>query len=452
MTLLKAVLGSFLLMLVGSLVTDAALLHTFYSATASASGLVLATDGNFYGTTRYGGNNDLGTVFRLTPTGANQVIYSFTGGNDGANPAAALCLGPDGFLYGTAQYGGTGNAGTVFKISIAGSITSLRSLVGATDGAEPIAGLVIGTNGILYGTASGAGAQGFGTVFGITTNGVTFATLKTFAGTDGDNPGAALVVGTDGLLYGTTQDGGTNNRGTIFKITTGGTFTSLFSFNGTNGAVPQAALVQGADGAFYGTTAYGGTSEFGSIFRIKSIGAFASLYSIIQEDIGSNPSGGVVFGTNGNLYCIANNGGENGFGSIIQVIAFNDFASYYNFTGDNDGGNPSSTLFRRSDGLLFGTTSVSGTNGGGTAFQFATVPQIFFDTEQLIANGLQIRYAGRGGVPNGQYFILSSTNLTTPLTNWNNLATNNFDGIGRFIFTNVPNKLEPKRFFVLRLP
>ena len=191
-------------------------------------------------------------------------LHSFNLLPNGGDPEAALVQGNDGYLYGTTRIGGTnGGAGTVFRISRNGVLTTLYHFTGGSDGASPTAGLVQGSDGNFYGTTSGTTSAGggsnyWGTVFRISTNGV-LITLHSFTGTsDGAYP-TGLVQGRDGYLYGTTPEGGGANyvgAGTVFRISTNGALTTLYSFSGaTDGASPQAGLVQGSDGYLYGTTA-----------------------------------------------------------------------------------------------------------------------------------------------------------------------------------------------------
>jgi uncharacterized repeat protein (TIGR03803 family) len=243
----------------------------------SSASLVQASDGNLYGITNGGGTSDPagGTVFRITPSGALTTIYSFCSRSDCADgdvPYGGLTQGADGNLYGTTLSGGTNNNGTIFKITLNGSLTTLYtfcSQVYCPDGSQPYAGLVEGADGNFYGTTSSGGnygdcnVGGCGTIFRITPTG-TLTTLHAFDNTDGDNPYAGVVQGTDGNFYGATASGGSSNNcesqtcGTIFKITPSGSLTTLHSFDRTDGAWLLGGLMQASDGNFYGTTSQGG--------------------------------------------------------------------------------------------------------------------------------------------------------------------------------------------------
>jgi len=245
---------------------------------APAAGLAWGPNGALYGTTQLGGTNDLlnggdGTVFEVTTNGGFTSLISFTGTNGshlGAEPSARLMLGKDGNFYGTTQFGGTndllnGGDGTIFRMTSTGTLTTLVSF-NYVAGANPQAGLVQGADGNCYGTAYYGGGQGAGTIFKMTPLGVV-TVLVSLDYANGANPYADLVQGMDGNLYGATQVGGMNNCGTVFQMTPAGALTSLVSFDGTNGRYPVAGLVQGADGNFYGTTASGTTSPQGTVYR-----------------------------------------------------------------------------------------------------------------------------------------------------------------------------------------
>jgi uncharacterized repeat protein (TIGR03803 family) len=252
----------------------------FFNSTNGANpwaGLTLGNDGNFYGTTSEGGSEygyeGYGTVFKVTTNGTLTTLVSFNETN-GASPEAALTLGPDGCFYGTTSSGGSSNYGTVFKVATNGTLTTLVSF-NVTNGAGPDAALTPGPDGIFYGTTRGGGTNGgYGTVFKVTTNG-TLNTLYSFTGgSDGAYPSAGLTLGNDGNFYGTTYSGGIANSsyftgmGTVFQVTTNGTLTTVVSFDDTNGAWPWGALTLGNDGNFYGTTLQGGASEDGTVFRL----------------------------------------------------------------------------------------------------------------------------------------------------------------------------------------
>ena len=235
------------------------------------AGLIQGKDGNFYGTTASSGPGGGGTVFQMTPLGILTNLVSFNNTN-GAGPRAGLVQAMDGNFYGTTYNGGSNNFGTVFQATTNGTLTTLVIFTFTTNGAYPIAGLIQGQDGNFYGTTAIGGTNSGGTAFQVTTNG-TLATMVSFdiSGSAGNSPYAGLVQYSDGNLYGTTYQGGTNGNGTIFKLTTNGIFTSLYSFTGTNdGANPYAGLVQGKDGSLYGTTENGGTNGFGTDIQVRN--------------------------------------------------------------------------------------------------------------------------------------------------------------------------------------
>jgi uncharacterized repeat protein (TIGR03803 family) len=236
------------------------------------AGLVQGNDGNLYGTTDIGGTNGgYGTVFQITTNGTFTTFASFNNTN-GAYPFATLIQANDGNFYGTTPSGGTNNPGygTIFKLTTNGTITALVSFKNT------------------HGTTRNGGTNGDnGTVFKLTTNGV-LTTLISFNGTNGANPLAGLVQGSDDNFYGTTISGGTNSPGygTIFKLTTNGIITTLVSFNSTNGATPTAGLMQSNDGNFYGTTSSGGANGFGTIFRFSIVPTPQPVIQMVGQNAG----------------------------------------------------------------------------------------------------------------------------------------------------------------------
>jgi uncharacterized repeat protein (TIGR03803 family) len=308
------------------------------------AGLVQATDGNLYGTTVSGGANGAGTVFRMTPSGALSPLYSFCSQNncaDGAAPSSTLLQATDGNFYGTTLYGGASNAGVVFKMTPNGTLSPLYSFCSQSncaDGANPHAGLWQGTDGNLYGTTLYGGnvndsceTNTCGTVFKITLAGA-LSTLYKFCSeagcADGSYPDAALVQATDDNFYGTTSGYGANGGGgTVFKMTSSGTLTALYSFCSLSGCAdgnePQAGLVQASDGDFYGTTFGGGANNSGTVFRITLSGALTTLYSFCSLSgcaDGSYPGAGVVQARDRNLYGTTSFGGANSDGTVFRLV------------------------------------------------------------------------------------------------------------------------------------
>jgi uncharacterized repeat protein (TIGR03803 family) len=263
-----------------------------YSFTGNADGadpessLVLGTDGDFYGTAAAGGTNDVadggdGTIFKIGTNGTVIWSYSFSPLN-GLFPLSGLMLATNGNFYGTTSEGGTNNTvnggdGAIFVISPSGAFTNIYSFTGGSDGSSPYAGLTQGNDGNFYGTAYAGGTNSQGTLFKITPLGV-LNTLVTFNGTNGGAPEASLFLAADRNFYSTTSQGGigypATSYGTLFQMTSAGVLTTLVSFDGNyDGAFPHSTLVQGHDGGLYGTTSEGGTNDLatggdGTIFRL----------------------------------------------------------------------------------------------------------------------------------------------------------------------------------------
>ena len=258
--------------------TSDAVVHSFYSTGTegiSPSGsLVRGSNGLFYGVTA-GNTFTSGTAFSFDPgTGALAVLHVFAGtSGDGQNPAGGLVLASDGNFYGVTSNGGANGTGTVFRLSPNGTETVLHSFGPRTDdsastfsimnldGASPKSALVVGSDGALYGTTN-TGGDTLGSIFRIDLQG-NFTVLHVFAPTtstlaDGASPTNALVLGKDGALYGSTSSGGTNNLGCVFKITNSGAFSIIHSFAGSDGQLPGQLVVDSTTGALIGTTFNGG--------------------------------------------------------------------------------------------------------------------------------------------------------------------------------------------------
>jgi uncharacterized repeat protein (TIGR03803 family) len=299
----------------------------------SYGGLVQDSNAVFYGTIYNGGSSGEGMVFKVNPDGFGYAaLKSFTGsGGDGAYPEAGLILGQDGVLYGTTSSGGASNSGTIFKLAVNGSGAGvLWSFSGANgDGAIPAAPLMQGSDGVLYGTTVAGGSNGCGTVFKLNTNGSGYSVIRSFAGTNGDGgyPNAGLLQASNGLLYGTTTFGGTSNSGTIFRLNTDGSgYTKLHSFTNVDGENPYAALIQGQDGALYGTTYFGGlnpgATPLGKIFKLNPDGTGYQLLANFQGfSDGGNPLAALAQATNGTLYLATFSGGNfpDYSGTVVEI-------------------------------------------------------------------------------------------------------------------------------------
>ena len=367
------------------------------------AGLIQGTDGNFYGTTTFGGANGQGTVFRITPDGTLTTLHSFAG-TDGCCSHAGLIQGTDGNFYGTTGGGGANGDGTVFRITPDGTLTTLHSFAG-TDGGYPIAGLIRGTDGNFYGTTNEGGANGDGTVFRITPDG-TLTTLHSFCSltncTDGASPLAGLIQATDGNFYGTTEEGGANfckhtdgsqGCGTVFKTTPDGTLTTLYSFCSltkcTDGAEPVAGLIQATDGNFYGTTGGGttgggGANGSGTVFRITPDGTLTTLYSfcsLTNCTDGANPYAGLIQATDGNFFGTTLAGGAyRYYGTIFEFTPAGLLGTLHSF-GDGDGEAPVAGLIQATDGRFYGTNGQN--EFPGTIFRLAAVPAVMFSPTSL---------------------------------------------------------------------
>ncbi len=331
--------------------------------------VVVGADGNYYGTTQHGGPADAGTVFKLTPSGSLTTLGVFNGTN-GQAPQAALIAAADGTLYGTTYRGGTSGKGTIFKYTTKGALLSVLSFNG-TNGTGPNAALLLGPDGYFYCTTYSGGASDLGTIFRVSAGG-SIKTLLSFSGTNGSHPNAALVLGTDGLLYGSTNSGGAGNKGTLFKITTKGVFTSILSFNGDNGAAPNAALVSTASGYLYGTTSSGGYSfaNNGTIFKLSPTGVLTTLHIFDDGDNSDGYTPGALLRAHdGAFYGCTAGGGEVPYGTLFKITATGAFQQVKNFDYQNS--SPGALTLISNGNAFVGTTYQGGDFFAGSAFTMA---------------------------------------------------------------------------------
>jgi uncharacterized repeat protein (TIGR03803 family) len=312
------------------------LLHDFGRGIGAAggaypgSGVIMDSAGNLYGTTTEGGPYNFGVAFKLDPTGVETVLHNFTGGADGANPWGALLPDAAGNLYGATEFGGVvsgSGPGVVFKLDSGGNETVLYSFTGGADGAYPLAGPIRDTAGHLYGTTSQGGAYGSGVVFKLDAPGKETVLWSFTGGLDGGDPVGELIQDGAGNLYGTTEKGGAYGAGVVFKLDPAGNETVLYSFTGgADGGTPVGPLVRDAAGNLYGTTYEGGipacswASGCGTVFRISGTGTQTLLYSFTGTSSGTNPSGGLIQVGAGNIYgTTAYLGPRNGNGVLFEI-------------------------------------------------------------------------------------------------------------------------------------
>lgn len=372
------------------------------------SGLTVV-DGEFYGTTTGGGSCYLvgcGTVFKITPSGSEEVIYEFKGGRDGDRPVGNL-VDVNGTLYGVTYYGGhktrgsSYGSGTVFKVSTAGKEQVIYRFKGGNDAVNPSAGLTM-LNGVLYGTTDhGGGSYGGGTVYEVTLSGRERVLYRFKGGAkDGEGPEAPLLA-FHRKLYGTTDYGGCNlcdgGRGTVFSVSTTGVEHMLYAFqgadNGGDGAIPEAGLIV-IGNVLYGTTVSGGYDKTrecgrssghglggcGTVFSITSAGKEQILYRFKGKSDGDRPVDALV-ALNGKLYGTTSTGGGSkqfyGDGTVFQVTVSGKERVLHRFAGPPDGSLPLANLTNL-NGNLYGTTISGGSGcssfsppGCGTVFELS---------------------------------------------------------------------------------
>lgn len=337
------------------------------------STFVQGDDGNFYGTTSGGGTFGYGSVFRMTPSGAVTILHQFDYANTGGYPHGQLTKGKDGNFYGVTSAGGANTYGTVFKVTPKGVLTVMKHFSYSSDGAKPRGHMVLASDGNFYGLTYNGGANGYGTVFKMSPAG-SFSVLKSFNGTtDGGNCYGSLVQGRDGNFYGMTYLGGTNNNGTIFKITPTGTYTVLRHLKtATDGGSSYSTLIQAKDNYFYGMTSSGGVNGGGTVFRISSGGTFNVIRSLINRTDGSGPTGNLYENSDGNFYAMAGYGGANSAGTVFKITPSGTVTLLFSFTSATNGSLPKGSLVKGKDGSFYGMTSSDGTNLFGTAFKITS--------------------------------------------------------------------------------
>jgi len=442
--------------LIASVVRGGVIFTSLFSFNGTTGGnpeaaLIQGKDGFLYGTAEYGGSNFTatftgdGTAFKITTNGAFTPLVYFNGAN-GLNPRAGLVQTTNGDFYGTTYQNG---GGSVFRMAANGSLTNIVWF--NSSGSAPASKVTIGTDGNLYGTLSAGGANSKEAIFRTTTNGANII-LASFDGSNGRIPQSPLVLATDGNFYGTAGSGGLNNLGTVFRVTPTGTISNLLSFAGSNGASPYAGLIQAVDGYLYGTTESGGSFSLGTVFRIDTNGVLNTLVSFNGTN-GANPWNGLIQASDDNFYGVTAYGGTgfsgtlSGNGTIFKMTTNGSLTTLFSFNVTN-GLRPSGELVQSTDGNFYGTTASGGTNQGwGNIFKFSIPPPPSFQNI-IQTNGSLIFFWQ--AVTGQTYQVQYNSNLNT--TNWNNFGSA-FTATNKTV-TNTDNSLsDNSRFYrILMLP
>lgn len=326
------------------------------------------------------------TAFAVGPALASEeAVHVFQGGSDGSVPRAGLISDGAGNLYGTTIAGGGGTdcddenfgCGTVYEIPSRGKESVLYAFAGGCDGAAPVGGLLIGSQGTIYGTTESGGTcnsnRGTGTVFKLAAGVETV--LYAFQGTsDGNSPSGNLASDANGDLFGATGAGGNMSDcggfgcGTVFEVTPAGQESVLYAFQGgTDGWLPDGGVISDSSGNLYGVTHVGGSANCetgcGTVFKVAPGGTETKLYQFQDGDDGGYPLGGLISDSSGNLYGTTLSGGSGGQGTVFKLSPDGTETVLYNFQGGNDGNDPEAGVVRDKSGNLYGTTYY----GGGTA-------------------------------------------------------------------------------------
>jgi uncharacterized repeat protein (TIGR03803 family) len=380
--------------------------------------LIQASDGMLYGMTFSGGTFGMGVIFRINPlTAVYTKLLDFSGASNGANPSRNLMQASDGFLYGVTPNGGTWNEGVIFRFDpVTLTDTVLVNFHGAIFGTGriPQATLIQATDGMLYGTTSGGGINGYGILFQFSP--VNFVLTKLFDFDQvafGGFPSNALLQGSDGLLYGLTGLGGLYNDGVMFKYNLAtASFTKIFDFTGvTNGATPGGYLIEATDGTFYGLTSHGGTNNKGVIFQFDpATSIFTKRFDFDGTETGGDPKGSLMQASDGKLYGLTYDGGAMNFGFLFQFDPLvSTYSKLHTFLEEPNGKFPCSSLIQASDGKLYGLNSAGGESNKGVLFQFDPI-------DSIIINKYEFQDPASGSQPNGS-LLQASDGMLYGMTN-----------------------------------
>ena len=354
-------------------------LYTFTGGNdgAAPNGVFRDGKGDLYGTTSNGGAAGAGVVFEVDTSGHEAVLYTFTGGNDGGGSDAGVTLGQDGNLYGTTDSGGSANQGVVFKVDKSGHETVLYTFERGPVGNQPyLAGVILDEDYNLYGTTSFNAAGGAGAVYKLDRSGDA-TVIYAFPGiAGGQYPyNAGVILGSDGRLYSTTDYGGSQGAGVLYQLDENGCERVLYTFDlitATGYGQPTGNVIRDSAGNFYGTTFIGQAAVgygFGVVYKVNTSGHATLLHNFTNGDDGGNPYGGVILDAKGNVYGTASGGGASGSGVVFKIDTSGKETVLYTFTGGTDGGFPYGSLISDAAGNFYGTTNGGGAGGAGVVFK-----------------------------------------------------------------------------------
>lgn len=446
--------------------SDVAVLHAFLGTQGDGQnaypGILESSDGALYGATTFGGVNNVGTVYKVNLDGSGYArLYSFgTITSDARHPFGSLVEGDDGALYGTSYDGGTGNNGAVFRLSKDGTGAAVIKSFGRSDGRISYSPLVKGSDGLFYGVTYFGGSSDRGVLFKLGADGSAYQVLHHFTGSggDGSNPFGGLMEGSDGLLYGSTQIGGTTDMGTLFRIgKDGSAYQVLVRFAGgaSDGRGPRSALLEAGDGALYGFTCLGGAADAGTAFKLNKDGTgYALLRSFISKVTdGQCPHGGPVEHSDGGLYGLTVVGGDHDRGAVFRMNKDGTGLTVVASFAGTDGQYPAGPPIITTDGQLWGTTSgaLSYGTSGGTSTVFRVTTQwpapVLTDAKILPDGAFQFQFTYR---PGASFEALATPDVAQLLSLWTVLGSIPETSPGRFQFTDPQALNSPHRFYQVR--
>ncbi len=337
--------------------------------------LTYAQDGLMYGTTESRGTYGMGTIFSYnTETGALEMKFSFEGGAQGYGSRGGLVLANNSLLYGTTTFGGNNDIGIIYSFNSSNGVYTKVFDFNGSNGSLPHNRLLKASNGILYGMTYNGGAYNKGTLFSFSPTNNIFNKILDFDGTTtGGNPFGNLIQASNGLIYGMTTSGGQANDGVIFTLNTN---TEIFSviedFIFSSGRLPYGGLLQTSDGYFWGTTLIGGTYDAGVIFRFNPFYNIFEVTVNLSPSFGHFPNGDLIEHSNGRLYGLTQTGGIADKGVLFSVDKNypHTYSIEHEFDGINDGGEPLGSLAFSGSDKLIGVTQKGGFNNEGALFEY----------------------------------------------------------------------------------